>query len=178
MASTLAKARFMLLSITVVVVATTMATAFRVPPSFAHRYNPARGHDWGHQHHHHAQPAKWQAYPNSLLGHRHQAAMRSESCSSRQGRRPPLSRLLRMSLPTEGAPTSRGRAIGVALSGWIAGLTLASGEGQAISPIKKTQELLRIWGQEEADNALRGELASPEGGKTIQPVLALIPVVT
>lgn len=76
-------------------------------------------------------------------------------------------------------PVSRGRAIGVGLSGWIAGLALAAGPSHALNPIKKSQELLRIWGQEDADNVLGGgELASPEGGKTIEPVLTLIPIVT
>lgn len=82
---------------------------------------------------------------------------------------------LGMSFPEEGEPTSRGRAIVVGLSGLISGLTVASASSRAVDPIRKTQELLRIWGQEEADNVL-GELASPEGGKTLQPVLALIPI--
>lgn len=76
-------------------------------------------------------------------------------------------------------PISRGRAIGIGLSGWIAGLTLATRSSHALSPIKKSQELLRIWGQEDVDNLPGGgELASPEAGKTIEPVLTLIPIVT
>lgn len=83
-----------------------------------------------------------------------------------------------MSLSTE-EPTSRSRAIGLGLAGWVAGLTLASGPSEAVDPIRKAQEQLRIWSQEDADNVLGGgELASPEGGKTLQPVLALIPIVT
>lgn len=58
-------------------------------------------------------------------------------------------------------------------------MTLASGSSQAIDPVRKVQEQLRIWSQEDADNVLGGgELASPEGGKTLQPVLALIPIIT
>lgn len=76
-------------------------------------------------------------------------------------------------------PTSRRRVVGLGLAGWVAGLTVASGASEAIDPIRKAQEQLRIWSQEDADNVLGGgELASPEGGKTLQPVLALIPIVT
>ena len=57
-------------------------------------------------------------------------------------------------------------------------MTLASRPIEALDPIRKAQEQLRIWSQEDADNVLGGELASPEGGKTLQPVLALIPIVT
>lgn len=81
--------------------------------------------------------------------------------------------------PSADEPISRSRAIGVGLSAWIGGLTLASGASQALDPVRKAQEMMRIWNQEEADNVLGGgELASPEGGKTLQPVLALIPIVT
>lgn len=74
---------------------------------------------------------------------------------------------------------TRGRALGVGLSGLIAGLTLVGKSSSALDPIRKSQEQWRIWNQEEADNVLGGgELASPEGGKTLQPVLALIPIVT
>lgn len=98
--------------------------------------------------------------------------------SSRHNTFPAWSWSPSMSFFTE-EPISRGRAIGIGLSAWLTGLTWASGSGLALGPVRKTQELLRIWGQQEADNALGGrELASPEGGKTLQPVLALIPIVT
>lgn len=72
---------------------------------------------------------------------------------------------------------TRGKAIGLALSAMVA---LTSGSpAKALDPVKKAQEAYRIWSQQEADNVLGGgELASPEGGKTLQPVLALIPIVT
>ena len=91
----------------------------------------------------------------------------------------PSSSALWMPISSEQS-TTRGRAVAVSLSAWIAGLTSASGWSHALDPVKKTQEWIRIRRQEEFDNnALGGgELASPEGGKTIQPVLALIPIVT
>lgn len=68
-------------------------------------------------------------------------------------------------------PTSRGRAIGLGLLG----LTVAAQPGLALDPIKKAQEQIRIRAQEEFDNV--EALASPEAGKTIQPVLTLVPIV-
>lgn len=102
---------------------------------------------------------------------------RPDRCSNRSTARPATPAPLSMSLST-GEPTSRSRAIGIGLGGWVAGLTLASRPIEALDPIRKAQEQLRIWSQEDADNVLGGELASPEGGKTLQPVLALIPIVT
>lgn len=87
------------------------------------------------------------------------------------------------SLPDSTAPLddsliNRRRAIALGLSGMVGGLTVAARSSFALDPLRKTQELWRIWNQQEADNVLGGELASPEGGKTIQPVLTLIPIVT
>lgn len=75
-------------------------------------------------------------------------------------------------------PVTRGRAIGLGFLGVIGGLAAAPTSSIALDPLRKTQELWRIRNQEEADSVLGGELASPEGGKTIQPVLTLIPIVT
>lgn len=76
-------------------------------------------------------------------------------------------------------PVSRGEAVALVLPGVAAALTAAAAPSYAVDPVKKAQEAYRIWRQEEADNLLGGdELASPEGGKTLQPVLALIPIVT
>lgn len=75
------------------------------------------------------------------------------------------------------SPMTRGRAIGLGFLGVIGGLAAAPKSSIALDPLRKTQELWRIRNQEEADNVLGGELASPEGGKTIQPVLTLIPIV-
>lgn len=97
--------------------------------------------------------------------------------NSRQGRAghhqcsvPPTAGLT----PLDDLPTSRGRAIGLGLSGWL-GLTVAAQPGLALDPIKKAQEQIRIRAQEEFDNV--EALASPEAGKTIQPVLTLVPIV-
>lgn len=79
-----------------------------------------------------------------------------------------------MSLPPEGAPASRARVIGIALS-WVGLMTAIPPPGRALDPVKKFQEQMRIRAQEEFDNV--EALASPEGGKTIQPVLTLVPIV-
>lgn len=76
--------------------------------------------------------------------------------------------------PVDDLPTSRGRAIGLGLSGWM-GLTAAAQPGLALDPLRKAQEQIRIRAQEEFDNV--EALASPEAGKTIQPVLTLVPIV-
>lgn len=72
-------------------------------------------------------------------------------------------------------PVSRRRAIGIGLSGW-AGLTVATQPGRSLDITRKVQEQIRIRAQEEFDNV--EALASPEGGKTLQPVLALKPIIT
>ncbi|CAM9111609.1 unnamed protein product [Choristocarpus tenellus] len=73
-------------------------------------------------------------------------------------------------------PFGRGAALRKAAMGISASLYLGAPAAQAMSPKQKAEELYRIWNQLEADEGL-GELASPEGGKTIPPVLALIPIV-
>lgn len=87
-----------------------------------------------------------------------------------------MSPRLSMSLPVESGPTSRGRAIAVGLSGWMGLMTAMPAPGSALNPVKKMQEQMRIRAQEEFDNV--EALASPEGGKTIQPVLTLVPIIT
>lgn len=84
--------------------------------------------------------------------------------------------ILSMSLPAESGPTSRGRAIAVGLAGWVGLMTAVPPPGRALNPVKKVQEQMRIRAQEEFDNV--EALASPEGGKTIQPVLTLVPIIT
>ncbi|CAM9371588.1 unnamed protein product [Scytosiphon promiscuus] len=81
-----------------------------------------------------------------------------------------------MSLPAEGGPTSRGQAIAVGLAGWVGVMIAMPPPGRALNPVKKMQEQMRIRAQEEFDNV--EALASPEGGKTIQPVLTLVPIIT
>lgn len=54
-------------------------------------------------------------------------------------------------------------------------MTVAAQPGLALDPIRKAQEQIRIRAQEEFDNV--EALASPEAGKTIQPVLTLVPIV-
>lgn len=76
--------------------------------------------------------------------------------------------------PVGDFPTSRGRAIGLGLTG-VLGLTVAAQPGLALDPLRKAQEQIRIRAQEEFDNV--EALASPEAGKTIQPVLTLVPIV-
>ncbi|CAB1096324.1 unnamed protein product [Ectocarpus sp. CCAP 1310/34] len=80
-----------------------------------------------------------------------------------------------MSLPAEGGPTSRNRAIGLGVASLFS-LAVAPTPGLALDPVRKVQEQLRIRAQEEFDNV--EALASPEGGKTLQPVLALVPIIT
>ena len=76
---------------------------------------------------------------------------------------------------------SRGHAIRIALSSAVAGLAICAqrtAPGYALDPKRQFEEIMRIRRQEDADNLLGGgELASPEGGKTIEPVLTLIPIV-
>ncbi|CAN0542830.1 unnamed protein product, partial [Ectocarpus sp. 12 AP-2014] len=80
-----------------------------------------------------------------------------------------------MSLPVEGGPTSRSRAIGLGMASLFS-LAVAPTPGLALDPVRKVQEQLRIRAQEEFDNV--EALASPEGGKTLQPILALVPIIT
>lgn len=70
---------------------------------------------------------------------------------------------------------SRSRVVGIGLSGWM-GLTVAAQPGRTLDITRKVQEQMRIRTQEEFDNV--EALASPEGGKTLQPVLALKPIIT
>lgn len=85
-------------------------------------------------------------------------------------------RVLSMSSQADGdGPVSRSQAIGAGLWGWI-GLTVAAQPGRTLDITRKVQEQIRIRAQEEFDNV--EALASPEGGKTLQPILALKPIIT
>lgn len=100
---------------------------------------------------------------------------RRSDCESRVRRRStPHRRTLKLSM----GAVSRGHAIRMTLLSAAAGLTLCPKQGFALDPKRQFEEMMRIRRQEEADNLLGGgELASPEGGKTIEPVLTLIPIV-